>query len=552
MTDRFVIGIDYGTLSARAVVCRTSDGAVMGEAESVYPHAILYDHLPDGTPLPPEWALQHPQDYLDALYTCVPAAMKQSGVPRDSVIGIAVDFTGSTPMPLASDGQPLCFHAEYAGRPHAYVKLWKHHSAVREAEELNELASRYAPELLASMGGRISTEVFFAKLIQVLHEDPELFRAIDQWMEAGDWVTQQLTGESTRSMAAAINKGFYRIGIGYPAFIEETYPELRGMRNTILRGELCPIASVAGHLTAQMAERLGLPAGIVVPPMHLDAHAAVPALGVTGPGHALYTLGTSTGFMLVQPDFHAVEGACSITYSGMLPDCYGYANGQASAGDQLAWFVDHCVPASVSDEAARRGMSLHQLLTERAAALAPGQSGLIALDWWNGNRSVLQNTGLSGLMVGMTLQTQPHEMYRALLESIAFGVRRIIEAHSAAGIEMDTVHLAGGISYKNPLLVQMVSDVTGKRLLGSKRVSAPAVGAAILAAVAAGAYKTIAEAAAHMNCLSGQEYHPNAAASAVYDQLYAEYVRLHDYFGRGENDVMLRLRRLAAEQSGKG
>ena len=547
MNDQFVLGIDYGTLSARAVVCRVSDGAIVGQSESAYAHGVMSTALPCGTPLKEDWALQHPQDYLDALYACVPAALQESGLPQEAVLGLAVDFTGSTPLPLDAKGKPLCFDPRYAQRPHAYVKLWKHHAASREADELTALFRQHDPTLLRMYGGRISSEVLPAKLLQVLHEDPEVFAAADQFMEAGDWVTQRLTGAAVRSSAMAANKAFYRPDVGYPsALLASAYPQLQSIHHTLLRGRLCGIGQLAGHLTADMAQRLHLPVGLPVAAAQFDAHAAVPALDITGPGDALYTIGTSSGFMLLQPQFHAVEGACSITYEGTLPHFYGYASGQASAGDQLAWFVNHCVPAHIAQQASARGLSVHQLFSEQAAELSPGQSGLLALDWWNGNRSILADAGLSGLMVGMTLQTRPHEIYRALLESLAFGLRRIIDAHAAAGISIRTLRLAGGISYKNPQFMQIISDITHKRLLGSLPVSAPAVGAAILAAVAAGAYPSIEAAAARMNCLSGVEYTPHAAHAAVYDQLYAEYQQLHDYFGRGENDVMKRLRAIAA------
>ena len=546
MKDQFTIGIDYGSLSARAVVCRVSDGEVLAEAESAYPHGVMYDALPCGVPLPQDWALQHPQDYLDALYGCLPAALKKSGVPASAVIGLGIDFTGSTPLPLGRDGQPLCFDPAFADKPHAYVKLWKHHAATREADELNALAAQHDPDLLLRYGGRVSSEVLFAKLLQILHEDPATFSAVDQFMEAGDWVTQCLTGESVRAAAMAANKAFY-YKCSYPAFLEEAYPVLRGMRDTLLRGRMIGIGQPAGRLTADMAARLGLPAGLTVAAPHLDAHAAVAALGISGPGDALCTLGTSGGVLMADTAFHPVDGTCGITYEGMLPGLYGYANGQAAVGDILGWFADHCVPAAVTQEAQARGVSVHQLLAQKAAALRPGQSGLIALDWWNGNRSVLQDMHLSGLLLGMTLQTQPHEIYRALMESLAFGLRRILDASTAAGMRLNTLRLAGGISYKNPQFVQIISDVTRLPLLGSKQVSAPAVGAAIFAAVAAGAYDSVAAASARMNCLSDVRYIPNLANSVLYDPLYEEYKRLHDYFGRGGNDVMHRLREIAAQ-----
>ena len=547
MEENTVLGIDYGTQSVRAVVCRAADGAVLSQSECAYAHRVMSEALPDGTPLPAGWALQHPQDYLDALFACVPDALRASGVQAGSIRGLALDFTGSTPLPLDRDGMPLCFHPEFAGHPHAYVKLWKHHGAARQAEALNRLIGEKAPNLLAHYGGRVSSEVFFAKLLETAEEDPALFAQMDQYMEAGDWVVQRLTGAEVRSLSMAVNKAFYQADTGYSPFLEDAFPALGPLADGLLRGRMIPIGQVAGYLQPDMARRLGLPAGIPVAPSMLDGHAAVPAVGITGAGSAIYNAGTSSSLLLVEPAFHAVEGICSCNFSGTLPGLYGYASGQSAMGDQLAWYVQNGVPEALCREAEARGVSVHQLLSEQAAALAPGQSGLLALDWWNGNRSILADTRLTGLMLGMTLQTKPHEIYRALMESLAFGLRRILEAHAEAGIHLNCLRLAGGISYKNPLFMQIISDVTRLPLLGSKPVPAPAIGSAIYAAVVSGCHPSLSEAIDRMNCLSGQNYIPDPARSAVYDRLYAEYKRLYDHFGRGENDVMKRLLSLAAE-----
>ncbi len=548
MKETYLLGIDFGSLSARAAICRAADGKVMAEADSAYAHGVMSEALPCGKKLPPDWALQHPQDYLDALAQSVTAALEKSGLPGSQIAGIGIDFTGSTPMPLAKDGRPLCFLPEFVHEPHAYVKLWKHHAAAREAEQLNELCRRHAPQLLETFGGRINAECFFAKLLQVLHEAPAVFEAADRFLEAGDWITQCLTGTDARSASMAANKAFYQPGGGYPAFLREAHPAFDGIARSKLRGKLCGIGQVAGHLTPQMAARLHLPAGIPVCAPQFDAHAAVPALGIDGEGAAMLCVGTSSALILAHPDFRPVQGTTGVIYEGTLPGLYGYASGQASMGDLLAWFVENCTPAETAAKAHAQNISVHALLSEEAARLRPGQSGLLALDWWNGNRSVLADSELSGLMLGMTLQTRPAEIYRALMESLAFGLRRILESHAAAGIYVHTLHLAGGISYKNPLFMQIISDATGMTLRGSLPVSTPAVGMAIFAAVAAGIYPGIPEAIRHMNCLSDACYRPNAENSRVYDALYHEYLLLHDYFGRGGNDVMKRLRALRRTQ----
>lgn len=541
--EQYTLGIDYGSLSARAVICRAENGEVVAECVSEYAHGVMSSCLPSGKPLPPDWALQHPGDYLDALRESVRGAVKNSGLDPKSIVAMGLDFTGSTPLPLAENGEPLCFLPEFSDEPHAYVKLWKHHGAAREAEELNALSRKCDPELLRSSGGRINSECFFAKLLQVLHESPKVFAAADRFIESGDWITEVLTASDTRSASMAANKAFRRDG-RYPAWLGEAYPELRGIENTKLRGTVRRIGSLAGHLCEKMAEELCLSAGIPVAVPQFDAHAALPALGVRSGDEGMLAIGTSSALIIAHPDFCAAEGATAVTYEGTLPGLYGYGFGQAAVGDLLGWFVDRCAPPSICEEAADRGVSAHVILTERSAKLRPGQTGLMALDWWNGNRSILADTDLSGMILGMTLKTQPEEIYRALMESLAFGLRRILESAADAGVKLRALHLSGGISYKNPQFMQIISDVTGLTLLGSKPVAAPAVGMAIFAAAVAGLHPSLNDAIARMNCLSGDKFTPNAENKKIYDQLYDEYLILHDYFGRGGNNVMKRLRAL--------
>lgn len=554
MSEKFVIGIDYGTLSARAVICRTADGEIMAEHVCPYAHGVMSSALPDGTPLPPEWALEHPADYEEALVVSVRGALEKAQIPAQDVIGMAVDFTAGTILPLDKNGTPLCFDPQYASRPHAWMKLWKHHAAQAEADELSALCERFEPELLVCYGGRISAESMFPKLLQILHEDPAIYHAADRFIEACDYVTQMLTGSDARSYSMATYKALYREGVGYPDFLTLAAPEFADIARTKLRGSICPLGAIAGYLTAGMAQRLGLCPGIPVASAQLDGHAGLPALGIYGDNAAMMTLGTSSGIYLCTKELHAVKGACGIGWSATLPGMYGYASGQPGFGDLLAWFVSHSVPADVCDAARSHGISVHEELTQRAARLAPGETGLLALDWWNGNKSVLQDMELGGLMLGMTLETQPHEIYRALLESLAFGLRRIIQSHEDAGIPIRKLHVGGGIAYKNPLLMQIICDVTQKPMVCCKPVSVPAVGSCMFAATAAGSaaggYDHLEDAIRHMHCLSDMRYTPNEANREIYDRLYSEYLRLHDYFGRGENNVMRHLKALAREQKG--
>lgn len=551
--SKYVIGLDFGTLSGRAVLVRTEDGAVLADSTQLYPHGVMDSCLPDGTPLPPDWALQHPGDYLHVLVSAVSDVIRKSGVSPECVIGMAVDCTGSTVVPLGADRQPLCIHPAYQSRPHAWVKLWKHHAARAEADLFTEAAKREDTDLLLRNGGKISPECLFPKALQVLREDPMIYRDTDLFVEAGDYITLQLTGRLVRSSAPAGLKAFWRKGLGYPskAFLEEVDARFADFPSEKLRGPLLPLGERAGSLSEKMAGLLGLPPGIAIGVAQLDGHAALPALGICGPGKAMLALGTSTAVILAHPEKKYVEGACSITEDGNLPGQYAYGSGQYCAGDLFEWFVSRCVPAAYEAEAARRGMNIHALLSQKAAAFRPGESGLIALEWWNGNRSVLANTDLTGLVLGMTLRTAPEEIYRALMEAVAFGIRRILDAYQASDIPIDELYACGGIPDKNPLMMQILSDVTGRRIRISRIGFAPAIGAAMLAATAAGAeaggYANLQSAAKAMHCLGDIRYDPTPQNTSIYGRLYDEYKVLHDYFGRGVNPVMSRLKGLARE-----
>lgn len=541
--EKYTLGIDYGSLSARAVLCSVRDGTIIAQAEQAYPHAVMEHHLPDGTPLPYGFQLQVPADYVFALESSVTRAMQQSGLAPDQVVGIAVDFTGSTVLPLDASGTPLCELPHLQNRPHAYVKLWKHRTAQKEADLLTELCRRHCPDMLQEYGGRIGSEALFPKVLQVIEEDPEIFALADQFVEGGDYMLRVLTGENVRCAPMAALKAFYRKDQGYPSFLKEAHPAFEHPEKTFLRGRMVDPCDTAGCLTPEMAARLGLKSGTPVAGGHYDAHAAVYAVNIRGEGEAMMTLGTSSGLLFCDKKRAAVQGAVTMVWEADLPETYGYASGQASFGDMLAWYVQSAVPGDTAEAARKEGLDIHAYLSREAARLQPGESGLVALDWWNGVRSCLMDGELSGLMVGMTLQTTPPEIYRALLEALAFGMRKMIDSYRDAGFDMRLLCACGGISLKNPFFMQMLSDVTHLPIRCSKPAPAPAVGACMLAAVAAGEYSTIYDAMESMNCLAEGMYHPNPANAQVYDKLYAEYCALHDYFGL-ENSVMKRLRAL--------
>ena len=551
--DAYVIGIDYGTLSGRAVVVRASDGEELGSAVHEYAHAVIEDTLPSsGEKLPPQWALQDPEDYLDVLRETVPAALEAAGVAPDDVVGVTTDFTASTPLPALRDGTPLCRVSGFENRPHAYVKLWKHHAAQGQADRINALAEERGEPWLARYGGRISSEWEFAKALQVLEEDPEVYAAMDRWIEGADWIIWQLCGEETHNKCTAGYKAIYQDGQWpsreYLAALDERFA---GFVEEKVEHELSDLGGRAGSLTEQAAEWTGLPAGIAVAVGNVDAHVTAPAAQAIEPGQMLAVMGTSTCHIMNSDTLVEVPGMCGVVQGGITPDLWGYEAGQSGVGDIFGWFVDQAVPPRYHEEAAERGLDVHGYLSELAGEQEVGQHGLIALDWNNGNRSVLVDAELSGLIVGLTLSTRAEDVYRALIEATAFGTRKIIETFEEAGVPVRELFVAGGL-LRNPVIMQIYSDVTRRplHLIGSEQ--GPALGSAMHAAVAAGVHADIHAAAQAMGKVTRDVYAPDEAAAAAYDQLYERYARLHDHFGRGGDDVMHELRRLRPREGEAG
>ncbi|WP_022873493.1 ribulokinase [Nesterenkonia alba] len=542
--DAVVIGVDFGTLSGRALVVRVSDGAELGTAVHEYDHGVMDSRLTahQNQPLPPEWALQVPADYVNVLKNAVPAAVRDAGVSPEQVIGIGTDFTACTMVPTTSDGTPLNELEQYADRPHAYVKLWKHHAAQGQADRINELAHSRNEPWIGRYGGFISSEWEFAKGLQLLEEDPELYEAMDHWVEAADWIIWQLTGEYVRNACTAGYKGIYQDG-KYPDedFLTALNPEFAGFVREKLDHTIGQLGSQAGTLTKQAAEWTGLPEGIAVAVGNVDAHVTAPAADAVEPGQMVAIMGTSTCHVMNGETLAEVPGMCGVVDGGITEGAYGYEAGQSGVGDIFAWYVRNQVPGDYAAEAEARGISLHELLTEKSQDQPVGAHGLIALDWHSGNRSVLVDHELSGLILGQTLATTPEDGYRALLESTAFGTRTIIEAFNTSGVPVRELVVAGGL-LKNRFLMQTYADITGLEISTITSSQGPALGSAIHAAVAAGAYEDVRSAGAVMGGRTRAAYVPDPQRAEAYSALFGEYTKLHDYFGRGENDVMRRLK----------
>jgi len=549
--EQYVIGVDYGTLSGRALVVRVSDGREVGTAVTEYAHGVVDRELPGGGELPPDWALQVPADYVAALRQAVPEAVLAAGIDPADVIGIGTDFTACTILPVFADGTPLCEVLEYSGRPHAYVKLWKHHAAQPQADRINALAAERGESWLPRYGGLISSEWEFAKALQLLEEDPELYQRMDHWVEAADWIIWQLTGNYVRNACSAGYKGIYQDG-RYPGadFLAALNPDFAGFAERKLAHRIGQLGEAAGTLTAQAAAWTGLPEGIAVAVGNVDAHVTAPAARAVEPGQMLAIMGTSTCHVMNAETLAEVPGMCGVVDGGIVRGLYGYEAGQSGVGDIFGWFAENFTPDGYRREAERHGRSVQEHLTALAETQPVGAHGLLALDWESGNRSVLVDHSLSGLIIGLTLATRPEDVYRALIEATAFGTRKIVETFGASGVPVTEFVAAGGL-LRNTFLMQTYADVLRMPVHTSVSAQGPALGSAIHAAVAAGAYPDVRAAGDAMGGRGERVYRPEKAAADGYDRLYAEYTRLHDYFGRrGGNGVMHRLHAMRQEASG--
>lgn len=538
------VGVDFGTLSGRAVVVRVADGEELGSVVAEYPHGVLDRTLPSGRPLPPDWALQVPDDYRHVLRVAVPEAVRVAGIDPGDVVGIGTAFTASTVLPTRSDGTPLVEWPELADEPHAFVKLWKHHAAQRQAHLINRVARERAEPWLARYGGLVSSEWEFPKALQMLQEAPAVYAAADHWVEAADWIVWQLTGVHLRNAGTAGYKGLHQDG-AYPSeeFLVAVDPGFGGFVGALLDAPVAPLGHPAGGLTAEAAWWTGLPEGTPVAVGNIDAHVAAPAAQATDPGQLLVIMGTSSCHLVSSETLLEVPGMCGAVDGGIVPGLWGYEAGQSAVGDAFGWFVSEAVPARYEREAEARGLGVHELLTELAGQQEIGQHGLVALDWLNGNRSVLVDHHLTGLLVGMTLSTRAEDIYRALIEATAFGTRRIVEAFTEAGVVVDELVMAGGL-LKNRLLMQIYADVTGLPLSTIRSAQGAAVGAAIHGAVAAGVHADVHAAAAAMGARGDTVYRPVPANVARYDALYQHYLELHDHFGGERRTLMHDLRAL--------
>jgi len=538
---RYSIGLDFGTNSVRTIIVDVANGREI--ASCVWP----YEHGAEGVILSkdPNLARQHPADYLKGAEVSIKAALRQANravksFRPDRVIGIGVDTTGSTPLPVDRDGEPLAFKRKFANNPAAMAWLWKDHTGVAEAEEITKLAARLRPHYLAKCGGTYSSEWFFSKILHCLRTSPEVFDAAYTWVEMADWIPAALTGtespdDITVGVCAAGHKAMYNDAWGgYPdkRFLSRLDPKLGKLRSR-LQEKAYNIGHAVGGLSKEWAKRTRLPAGIPVAVGAFDAHLGAVGAGIA-PGTLVKIIGTSTCDMMVSPlgkDLPDIPGLCGIVPESILPHYYGLEAGQSAVGDIFNWFVNYI-------KAGGEQAGSHEALTADAAKLEPGESGLLALDWNNGNRTILVDQRLTGLLLGQTLYTTPGEIYRALIEATAFGALTIINRFEEYGAKVRQVINCGGIAEKNPLVMQIYADVTGRPMKISRSAQTPALGAAMAGAVVAGK-----KAGGHPSFRAGQKamsglkrkvFTPDRKAHAVYQEIYALYKQLHDAFGTAQ------------------
>lgn len=544
---KYAIGLDYGTLSVRAILVDIETGETKGQSVYEYPHGVMETQIPTGKTLDNGWALQHPEDYLNGLFFVIRDIMAHKTVFAEQVIGIGIDFTSSTVLPVYADKMPLCCTDEFVNEPNAYVKLWKHHGCEQEAADIDRISRERKEPWLRMYGGKVSSEWAIPKILETVHKAPEVYEKADRFMEAMDWIVWQLTDVETRSACGMGYKAFYHDELGFPSkdFFKALDPAMENFIEEKFNAPIMPLGSCAGGLCAGMARELGLLEGTPVGTAIVDAHASVPGSGIGKTGEMMIIMGTSSCHLMLTEEERQIEGIQGIVKDGIMPGSYGIEAGQCCVGDHFAWFVDNCVPERYAIEARTKGISVHQLLSQKLANYKAGRSGLIALDWFNGVRSPLMDFDLNGLLIGMNLLTKPEDIYLALIEATAFGTRAIIESFEKTGIPVNSVVVSGGIPSKNPLVTQIYADIINREIKVCANDQACALGAAIFGIAAAHkavtGYEDANEIATKLGKLEEKAFIPNQENVKIYDDLYKEYNRLTNYFGRGENDVMKHL-----------
>ncbi|MGM8366374.1 ribulokinase [Virgibacillus sp. W0181] len=539
----FSIGIDYGTESGRVLVIDLK-GKIVGTSIIPYKHGVITSKLPvpDAPNLPQDYALQHPNDYMEVLRQGIPNALRDANITKKSVIGIGVTFTSSTVLATDNYFTPLCLQTKYESNPHAWVKLWKHHGAQAESKDIYTLAADRREEWLRSYGNHVSAEWFIPKCLETFRKAPDVFYDTDLFIEAGDWIVSMLTGKIVRSNCSLGFKAFWNEESGVPKdFLTAIQPEFATHFCAKLKGDIKKVGEKAGALTTKMADELGLSAGTPVAVSIIDAHSGLLGIGASDKNQLTMVMGTSTCHLMLNDQHHNVPGISGVVKDAIIPGLYAYEAGQSAVGDLFGWYTRQ-IPVEYETEANNKKISIFQLLEEKAKVLAPHESGLLALDWYNGNRSILSNFDLSGIIVGMTMETTAEEIYRSLLEASAFGAKIICDTYEKEGLIIEKINACGGLPQNNELLMQIYADILNKEIHVSATNHASGVGAAILGATAGGAFQTVKKAVQKMKQPTHKTYFPIKENVKIYRKLFEVYRQVHDYFGVEHPEIMKKLK----------
>lgn len=554
---RYVFGFDFGTLSCRGVAVDLETGELAATAEHAYKSGVIsgtMKHRP--IRLKDEWFLQDPDDWEESMGIVSRTMLAQGNILPEEVLAVGTDFTSCTLLPVKEDSTPLCRLEQYRDRPNAWPKLWKHHGAQVYAERIEAYAKANTTWLKKYFGNSVSSEWVYPKILQVAEEDPDIYEEAAYFMEAVDYIVFMLTGNNTRNSGILGVNSFWTEERGYPdpQFAKALNPLMERVAETKLAGKIVKVGDCAGHLTKRAADLLGITTKAVAAAGHSDGAVAGCGAGINKSGSMMLVMGTSTCHQMMYRDFCSFDGVCSIAADGMVPGLYGYESGQPATGDVFQWFADHCVPQEYVRKAKQEGKSVLAFLGDLAEKLKPGESGLVALDWLNGNRSILSNYNLSGAIIGLTLETKPEEIYRALVEANIFGSRRILENYTENGVRISDIYAVGGIAGKSPWIMQMCADVFHQEVRVPLIDNVPARGAAACAAVALGKVDKISgcrdfeEASERLIPKGVRVYFPDAEQSARYDRVYTYYRKLHDLFG-ADDSFMKGLKELRRDEA---
>lgn len=546
---KYAIGLDFGTLAAKAVLVDIAEKREVAVSTVAYQDEVIDSTLPYGEErLPGDYALQNPSDYIDALYGLLTEVWRKGRIRPEQVIGIGVAFASCTLIPLDDKNRPLCMDSNFSTNPHSWPKCRKHHAAQAQAERISRVAKERKEDFLQYCGDKVSSEWMIPKILEILDQAPEIYQATKTFIEAGDWIVYLLTGRIIRSTSMASLKAFWSEEKGYPDqdFFTALDPRLADIESK-LQGTLGLPGTWAGGLLKKVANEVGLPEGIGVSAAVVSDYAALPAVGLRDPGTTLMIMGTSICHITVSDRKRSMSGTSGVTMGNFMEHRYTYETGQAAVGDIYNWFIYSGVMYYYANEMHDRNVNVFRVLDEKMAKIRPGSSGLLALDWWNGERAELLNGGLSGLIVGLTLGTKLEEIYRAIVESTAYGARRSLENIAQKGVAVGEIYACGNLAKNSKEVMQIFADVLGKPIHVTRLAVSCAYGAAMYGAMAAGraaaGWNTVAEMMDHMVRRDYIIYEPDPAYRGIYDELYTQYCSLYDFFGREQN-TMQKLREM--------